>query len=208
MKNRYPLPWIEAPPSWSKCQFRQEEVRFLEYVRSNHVVLTFRCPWDAPSHSLRCSGRAHQRTHQLAQPRVQSSMMRLMVVASWLKSCQKVEKSSKSPKKPQKLKNLQISSVWRNVYRNTGPPLMKNSSFHYSALTVFRALFARPRSSLNTTFGAIIVMAKLMELLMRCHVFPPRSQTRPAIPSFYLRRARLSSATLALGYTPSTLVLK
>ena len=107
IKNRYPLPWIEALPSWSKCQFRQEEVRFLEYVRSSHVVLTFRCSWDAPSHSPRCSGRAHQRTHQLARPRVRSSMMRLMVVASWSKSRQKVEKSSKSPKSLKGLKNLQ-----------------------------------------------------------------------------------------------------
>ena len=109
MKNGYPLPWIEALPSWLKCQFRQEEVRFLD-------------------HSPRCSGRAHQRTHQLARPRVRSSMMRLMVVASWSKSRQKVEKSSKSPKSLKDLKNLQRPSVWRNVYRSTNPP-SKNSSF-------------------------------------------------------------------------------
>ena len=30
MKNRYPLPLIEALPSWLKCQFRQENVRFLD----------------------------------------------------------------------------------------------------------------------------------------------------------------------------------
>ena len=45
------------------------------------------------------------------------------------------------------------------------------------ALTVFRGLFARPRGSLDTTFGAIIVKARLIELLMVCHVFPPRSQS-------------------------------
>ena len=29
MKNGYPLALIEALPSWSKCQLRQEKVRFL-----------------------------------------------------------------------------------------------------------------------------------------------------------------------------------
>ena len=29
MKNGYPLPWIEALPSWSTCQFWQEKVHFL-----------------------------------------------------------------------------------------------------------------------------------------------------------------------------------
>ena len=124
IKIRYP--WIEALPSWLKCQFRQEEVRFLEYVRSSHVVLTFRCSCDAPSHSPRCSGRAHQRTHQLARPRVRSSMMRLMVVASRSKSRQKVEESSKSPKSLKALKNLQRPSVRRNVYRSTDPPSIEN----------------------------------------------------------------------------------
>ena len=42
MKNGYPLPLIKALPSWSKCQFRQERIRFLGYVRSSHVALTFR----------------------------------------------------------------------------------------------------------------------------------------------------------------------
>ena len=42
---------------------------------------------------------------------------------------------------------------------------------------VFRALFAGSRSSLNTKFGAIIVKAKLMVLLMIYHVFLPRSQS-------------------------------
>ena len=50
INNQYLLPWIEALPSWSNCQFRQE-VRFLGYVMSSHVVLTFRCSWNAPSHS-------------------------------------------------------------------------------------------------------------------------------------------------------------
>ena len=41
IKNRYALPWIEALPFLSKCHF-QQEVRFLGYLRSRHVVLTFR----------------------------------------------------------------------------------------------------------------------------------------------------------------------
>ena len=43
IKNRYPLPWIKALPSWSKCQFRLKERCFLGYVMSSHVALTFRC---------------------------------------------------------------------------------------------------------------------------------------------------------------------
>ena len=42
MKNRYPLPLIKALPSWLKCQFRWKKFRFLGYVVSSHVVLTFR----------------------------------------------------------------------------------------------------------------------------------------------------------------------
>ena len=53
---------------------------------------------------------------------------------------------------------------------------MKNSSFRYSALTVFRALFAGPRSSLDTIFESITNKAKRVELLILCRVFPQRSQ--------------------------------
>ena len=48
------------------------------------------------------SRRAHQRTHQLARPRLRSSMMRLMVVESWSKSRQKVVKRSKNHQKVRK----------------------------------------------------------------------------------------------------------
>ena len=64
MKNRYPLPLIKALPSWSKCQFRQEKVRFL----------------DLPRPHLDAQERAHRRTHQLARPRLWLSMMGLMMV--------------------------------------------------------------------------------------------------------------------------------
>ena len=58
-----------------------------------------------PRHSSRCSGRAHQRTHQLARPRLRSSMIRLMVVVvNQSKSHQQVEESSEveKPQKPEK----------------------------------------------------------------------------------------------------------
>ena len=39
----------EALPSWSKCQFGQEEVRFLGYVVSSQGVLTYRCSLGLPT---------------------------------------------------------------------------------------------------------------------------------------------------------------
>ena len=144
MKNQYPLPWIEALPSWSKCQFRQEEVCFLEYVRSSHVVLIFRCSYDTPIYSPWCLGRAHQRTHQLVRPRVRSSMMRLIVVASWSKSCQKVKKLSKSWKS---LKGLKICKGHRFGGMFTKAPILRQRTrASVKALTVFRVLFARPKN--------------------------------------------------------------
>ena len=57
-------------------------------------------------HSPRCAERAHHQTHQLAQPRLQSSIMRLMmVVGIRSKSHQRVEESSKSPKNLKGLKS-------------------------------------------------------------------------------------------------------
>ena len=59
----------------------------------------------SPRHSPQCSGRAHQRTHQLVRPRLWLSMMGLMIVvvmASRSKSRQKVEELSKV-EKPQRL---------------------------------------------------------------------------------------------------------
>ena len=103
INNRYLLPWIEALPSWSKCQFWQE-VCFLGYVVSSHVILTFRV--HPALTSPRCSGRAYQQTHQFARPRLWLSLMGLMlvvvVVVSRSKIRQKVGESSKKPKKPQR----------------------------------------------------------------------------------------------------------
>ena len=95
-------------------------------------------------HSLRGSGRAHQRTHQLARPRFWLSLMGLMLVvvllASWSKSCQKFVKScqkvvrrSENRQRAQKAsrsENLQKTLVRRNIYRSTSPLSTKNSSFH------------------------------------------------------------------------------
>ena len=183
MINRYPLPWIEALPSWSKCQFRQEEVCFLDYVRSSHVILIFKYSWDALRYSPRSSRQAHQQTHQLAWSRVRSSMMRLMIVANRSKSCQKIEKWSTSPK---------ASKVWEickgHWFGGTfieAPIFRQRTWVFVTTLTVFRALFARPKSSRDTTFALIIDKAKLIELLMRCphqvfisaaHAFSPLLQ--------------------------------
>ena len=90
-----------------------------------------------------------------------------MVMASWLKSRQKVEK-------PQRLEKSQRLSVRRNVYRSTNPPSIRYEELELPirALSVFSSSFAGPRSSVNTTSRAITDKAKLVELLMLCCVFP------------------------------------
>ena len=107
MKNQYLLPWRAALPSWLKCQFRQKEVRFLEYVVSSYVVLIFRC--SSGSHFTSMRRTSVSTTHQLVWPGLWSNMKRLMEVGvvlltSWLKSRQKVvKKSQRIVKKPKKL---------------------------------------------------------------------------------------------------------
>ena len=102
-------------------------------------------------------------------------------------------------------------------------------------MTVFQALFAGPRNSLDIIFESITNKAKRVELLMFCRVFPQKSEEdfraknarvlcrlqsslaninisgfylffkpNSSTPSFYLRSARLSPATITLGCTPST----
>ena len=116
IKNRYLLPWIEALPSWSKCQFRQK-VCSLGYVVSSHVVLTFRCSSDFYQRSisplpsmLGTSSSTDSSTS--ATPMVfeydgDGGGGGGKLVEKSLKSCQK----SKNLKG---LKNLQKPSVWRN----------------------------------------------------------------------------------------------
>ena len=129
-------------------------------------------------HSLRDSGQEHQWTRQLARPRLWLSLMGLMLVVilvasrskSWSKSRQKVEESSKSPIN---LKGLKSCKGHRFGETFTEASILRQRTRTFDiVLTVFRALFAGPRSSPNTTFKSIIDKVKLMELLMLCHMFP------------------------------------
>ena len=124
-----------------------------------------------------------------------------MLLASRSKSRQKVVKkvgeSSKSPKSFKGLKNLQRPSVWRNVYQNTDSPSIGNKELELPlqlSNSFLNSYFAGPRSSLNTTFGAIIVMAWLIEPPMLCHVFFQRSQNKKEVLEHF--RHLLSSLTL------------
>ena len=129
----------------------------------------------------------HQWTHQLVRPGLRSSMMRLMLVANWSKSCQEVEKSSKSPKSLKGLKKLQRPLVRRNVYQSTNSPSIKYKELKLSLkVWQFFVLFCWARklsqgcycsnyrqSTANRAADALLIIdkAKLMELLMLCHVF-------------------------------------
>ena len=107
-----------------------------------------------------------------------------MLLANRSKSCQKVEELSKSPKSFKGLKNLQRLLVRRNVYQSTDPPSIGNEELELPLQlsdSFLNSFFAAPRSSLDTMFGVIIVMAKLIEPLMLCHVFPQRSQNEEEV---------------------------
>ena len=84
-----------------------------------------------------------------------------MLLASRSKSRQKVvKKLSKS-----------LKSHWFGGTFTKAPILRRRTQASVRALTVIRALFAGPESSLKAAFASIIDKAKLMELLMLCHVF-------------------------------------
>ena len=51
-------------------------------------------------------------------------------VGKLVKKLSKGQKIVKMSEKPQRPEKLQKSSVWKNVYQSTGPPLTKNLSFH------------------------------------------------------------------------------
>ena len=74
------------------------------------------------------------------------------------KSCQKVQKASRVWKHD---KDHRFGGTFTEA-----PILRRRTRASVRALTVFWALFARPRSSFDTTFGAIINRAQLIELLM------------------------------------------
>ena len=106
-------------------------------------------------HSLPGSGQAHQRTHQLARPRLWLSLMGLILMvvllANWSKSCQK----SKNCQKVQKAsKDRKIcKDHWFGETFTKAPVLRQwRTQAFVTTLTVFQALFAGPRSSFNTIF--------------------------------------------------------
>ena len=96
--------------------------------------------------------RAHQRTHQLAQPRLWLNLMGLMllvvvvVVASRSKNRQKVEESSKSPKKPQRSEKFAKVIGSEERLPKHRPSVNEELELPLKTLTVFRTLFAGPRA--------------------------------------------------------------
>ena len=97
----------------------------------------------------------------------------MVVVARGLKS----RKKSKNRQKSKNLKGLKNRKGHRFRGTFTKVPILRqfidrNNSVR--ALTVFRAPFAGPRSSLDTIFGPITDKAKLVEVLMLCRIFPVR----------------------------------
>ena len=94
-----------------------------------------------------------------------------------------VEKLSKIWRIVKKSKNCQraqkASKVWKicknhrfgGTFTKVSVLCQQRAQASVKALTVFRALFARPRSSFNTTFRVITNRQKLVELLMLCHVW-------------------------------------
>ena len=96
----------------------------------------------------------------------------MVVLASWSKSCQKVEKLSKSPKGLKGLKNLQRTSIRKNVYRSTDLPSIGNEELELplQLFDSFFELFLLGPGALS--IPCFIVKAQLIELLMRCPVFP------------------------------------
>ena len=103
----------------------------------------------------------------------------MVVLASQSKSCQKVEKSSKSLKTLKSLKSCKGHRFGRTFTK--APILCQRTRTFDRVLTVFWALFAGLKNSLDTTFALIVDKAKLIELLMCClyqafiyatHAFP------------------------------------
>ena len=131
----------------------------------------------------------------------------------WRQVGRRIVKKSKNRQKARK-----TSKAWKSCAGHRFGGTFTLRRFIDRASTVFQALFAGPRrSSLDTNFESIIDKAKLMELLMLCHVFPisqkrkifeprpsPAMTNNPSAPSIFLQSARFSSATSALECTPGT----
>ena len=86
----------------------------------------------------------------------------------------KSSKGQKNVKKSKNLKGLKSSKghQFGETFTEAPIPRQLDTSFFYSSDSIL-GFFAKPKSSPDTIFGAIIVMAKVIELLMLCHVFSP-----------------------------------
>ena len=125
-----------------------------------------------------------------------------------LKSRQKVEESSKSPKSLQRSENFAkaIGLEERLPKHRSSVNWIQRTRASIRALTVFQALVARPRSSLDTTFGSINNQALPTnckhKVLVRTNYTSNSSEIQkarallrgvrlnPSAPNFDLRNAR------------------
>ena len=143
-------------PSWSKCQFRQKEVCFLGYVVSSQVVLTFRCSSNFYRRSIQ--GFSKIATPLILMLRTSSSTDSLTSAAQIVVKYNGVDSGGgggKSVKKSSKVKKT--SKAWK---------ICEGQRFggKFTEAPILRR-FMDTKSSLDITFGSIVVTTKLMELL-------------------------------------------
>ena len=95
------------------------------------------------------------------------------VVGKLVKKLSKSRKIVKNSKKPQRSEKF-VKAIGLEEcllkHQSSVNWIWRTRAF-IRAVTVFQALFTVLKISLNTTFGAIIIKAKLMKLLMLSHVF-------------------------------------
>ena len=127
-------------------------------------------------------------------------------MTSQLKNCQKSEKSSKSLKSLKGLKNLQKPLVWRNVYQSTNSSSIRYEEFELPLefWQFFKFFLLKSRSFFNTKFGAIVVKAKLMKLLMLCYVFSAKEPVSFKPLCTKKTRGLYSQYLYIVGRTPAT----
>ena len=114
----------------------------------------------------------------------------------------KLLKGRKSVKKSKNLKGLKSPKGHRFGGTFTKLPILcqLDMSFFYSSDS-FSGSFAKFKSFLDTTFGAIIVKAKLIVLLMLCHVFPNRKKIFKPRTLEYFNRQSLYNEFLSAKLT-------
>ena len=83
-----------------------------------------------------------------------------------VKKLSKGQRIIKKFEKPQSLKSCK--GHWFGGTFTKALILRQRTQTFDKVLTVFRAFFIGPKSSLNTTFASIVDKAKLIELLIRC----------------------------------------